>query len=337
MRLGLLGCGNIAYWMHLRALQKLSGATFVAAADPDASARERAGRMAGVRVYERPHELIGLADIDAIVICAPTHLHAELAVASAKAGKHFYLEKPIATTAEDAARVVDAAHETRVHAVTGFNRRFHPLYQQARGLIRSNRIGRVRAGQVVCCEPMPIRTMSSWRQRRATGGGVLLELLSHHVDQIRWLLEDEVVSSTASLKSELTEDDTARVDMETRNGVEIQGFFSFRSGPTDYMELIGDRGSLRIDRHSPPLSLGIARRLGYGVRRPIVRPTLDTAIWRFQRLFRPAFDPSFARALQAFVDGARGRVTGSATLLDGLRSLEVILAAETAGRSCARS
>jgi myo-inositol 2-dehydrogenase/D-chiro-inositol 1-dehydrogenase len=337
MRLGLLGCGSIAYWMHLRALQHLPGATFVAAADPDATARERAGRLAGVRVYERSDELIAHPDIEAIVICAPSHLHAELAVASAKAGKHFYLEKPIAITAEDAARVIDATSQAGVHAVMGFNRRFHPLYQQARGLITANRIGRVRAVQTVCCEPMPIPTMSPWRHHRASGGGVLLELASHHIDQIRWLLEDDVVSATASLRSDLSEDDVGRVELVTQGGVEVQGFFSFRNGCTDYMELIGDRGSLRIDRHCPPLSLRVEQRLGYGVRKLPVRPTLDTTMWRFQRLLRPSIDPSFRRSLQAFVDGARGRASRSATLVDGLRSLEVILASESSGRPCARS
>lgn len=337
MRLGLLGCGNIAYWMHLRALRHLSGATLMYAADPDAKARERAQRLAGVRVYERPEQVLGLADVEGIVICAPTHLHAELAVASAQAGKHFYLEKPIATTAEDAARVIEAANVARVYAVTGFNRRFHPLYQQARSLIRTNRIGRIRAIQIVCCEPMPIPAMSAWRHRRATGGGVLLEVASHHFDQVRWLLGDEIVSSTASLRSDLSEDDAARVELTTQGGVEVQGFFSFRGGRTDYIELIGDGGSLRIDRHCPPLALRVDRRLGYGVRRLRVPSTRDVAIWRFQLLFRPSLDPSFKRSLQAFVDGARGRESGSATLLDGLRSLEVILAAESAGRACARS
>ena len=164
---------------------------------------------------------------------------------------------------------------------------------------------------------------------------MLLELASHHIDQVRWLLEDEIGSSTASVRSDLSEQDGASVELVTHGGVEVQGYFSFLGGRTDYMELIGDRGSLRVDRHCPPLSLRVERRLGYGVRRPLVAPTRDTAIWRFQRLLRPSADPSFRRSLQAFVDGACGRGSGSATLLDGLRSLEVILGAENSGRSCA--
>lgn len=337
MRVGLLGCGNIAYWMHLPALRRLSGVTLAAAADPDPTARERASRLIGLPVHERADELLDRSDIHAVVICTPTHLHAELAVAAAGAGKHFYLEKPIATTVADARRVIEAAAGAGVTGVIGFNRRLHPLYQQARALLRAGRIGRIRAVQTVCCEPMPVDTMAPWRRCRATGGGVLLELASHHVDQLRWLLGEEIVSVGASVHSELSEQDAARVELSMADGLEVQAYFSFRGALTDYSELIGERGSLRIDRHAPALSLSLGRRRGYGVRRPWVLPTAAAAAWRLQRMFRPALDPSFRRSLRAFVERARGRPTPSASLVDGLRSLEVVLAAEGAAESRARS
>lgn len=332
MRLGLLGCGNIAYWMHLRALRSLPGATLAAAADPDPAARDRAKRLIRVPVYERPDELLGRNDIDAVVICTPTHLHAQLAIAAAAAGKHFYLEKPIATSAADAGRVMEAAAQAGVIGVMGFNRRLHPLYEQARDLIAGGRIGRVRAVQMACCEPMPLETMPLWRRRRVTGGGVLLELASHHIDQLRWLLDDEVGAIAAWLRSDLSEQDTARVEVAMRRGVEVQGFFSFRAGLCDYMELIGERGILRIDRHSPALSLRLGRRLGYGNRSAFVAPTPAIAAWRLQRLFRPSSDPSFRRSVRAFVELVRGRSSRTASLTDGLRSLEGVLAAEHSAR-----
>ena len=332
MRVGLLGCGNIAYWMHLRALLSIPGATLAAAADPDEAARERARRLTGVPVYERPEDLLGRNDIGAVVICAPTHLHAQLAIAASTAGKHFYLEKPIATTAEDAGRVMEAAAQAGVTGVIGFNRRLHPLYEQARDLIAAGRIGRVRAVQTACCEPMPLGTMPPWRRLRATGGGVLLELASHHIDQLRWLLGDEVACITASTRSELSEQDTARIDLSMKGGVEVQSFFSVRAGLTDYFEFLGDRGALRIDRHSPRLSLRLGRQFGYGIRRPWVFPTPAAAAWRIRRLFRPSADPSFRRSLRAFLEHVRGHSSPGATLTDGLRSLEVILAAEDSAR-----
>jgi predicted dehydrogenase len=125
--------------------------------------------LTGVPVHERAEDLLGRSDIDAVVICAPTQFHAELAVAAADAGKHFYLEKPIATDAAGARRVVDAAAAAGVIGAIGFNRRLHPLYQQARDLLAAGRIGRVRAVQTALCEPLPAETMPGWRRQRASG------------------------------------------------------------------------------------------------------------------------------------------------------------------------
>jgi predicted dehydrogenase len=76
-RLGVRGCGSIAYWAHLRVAKRLEGAQLVAAADPD------------------------------------PHLHAELAVAACAARKHVYLEKPIAASYAEGTRIVEAAARQR--------------------------------------------------------------------------------------------------------------------------------------------------------------------------------------------------------------------------------
>ncbi|MFL5495218.1 MAG: Gfo/Idh/MocA family protein [Gemmatimonadales bacterium] len=332
MRLGLLGCGSVACWIHLPALRRIPGAVLAAAADPDPAARARAGRVAGVPTYERADQLLEREDIGAVLICAPTHLHAELAIAAAEAGKHFYLEKPLATTALDAGRVLDATARAGVIGVIGFNRRLHPLYQQARELLRGGCIGRIRAAQSAFCEPTTLDVLPQWKRHRATGGGVLLDLASHHVDQLRWLLGDEVGSISASLRSELSEDDTARIELSMESGIEVQGFFSFRSGLADYLECIGELGTLRIDRYSGSLTLRVGRRLGYGVRRRWVGASPAGAAWRLARLLRPSFDPSYRRSLRAFVELVHGAPSRTASLLDGLRSLEAVLAAEDSAR-----
>ena len=195
MRLGLLGCGSAAYWLHLRALRGIPGATLVAAADPDPAARARFASASGVTTYERAEDLLGRSDIEAVLICAPTNLHASLACAVASAGKHFYLEKPIATLVQDARDVVAAADRPGLTSAIGFNRRHHPLFEQARTLLNDGVIGRVHAVQTTFCEPSPPDGMPSWKRRRATGGGALLDLASHHIDLVRWMLATEVAGS----------------------------------------------------------------------------------------------------------------------------------------------
>src|SRR4051794_23999046 len=92
LRIGLLGCGSIACRHHLPALRRIAAATVVGLADPDPSARARAGRIAaGADLHAEAGELLERSDVDAVVIAAPTDLHAELAVAAARAGKHLYV------------------------------------------------------------------------------------------------------------------------------------------------------------------------------------------------------------------------------------------------------
>ena len=328
MNLGLLGCGSAAYWLHLRALRGIHDATLVAAADPDPAARARVAKATGVTTHERAEDLLGRGDLEAVLICAPTHLHASLACAAAAAGKHFYLEKPIATLLEDAHEVVAAADRAGLTSAMGFNRRHHPLLEQARALLNDRPIGRIHAVQTTFCEPSPPDAMPAWKRQRATGGGVLLDLASHHIDLVRWMLATEVEVVSVSLSSVDTEHDEARLELSTGEGASIQCFCSFRAGPAETMEFVGERGTLRLDRHAASLTLSVPRDRESGARRRRLPPTADLLRWRAERVWRRSADPSYRRALQAFIGQIRGAPSASASLRDGLRSLEAIAAAE---------
>ncbi|MFI4953749.1 MAG: Gfo/Idh/MocA family protein [Burkholderiales bacterium] len=330
--LGVIGCGSIAYWMHLRIAQRLRGAALVAAADPDPAARKRAKRLTGVPVQECAEELLARADVDAVIVSGPTHLHAELAIAACAAGKHVYVEKPLAASTADGARVVDAAARAGVTVALGFNRRFHPLFEQARGILRDGQLGRVRAVQTTFCEAVLPDAMPQWKRRRASGGGVLLDLASHHIDLLRWFLGDEVATVDASLDSELSEHDGARMQLSMRGGVNVQSWFSCRTATSDTLEVAGERGTLRVDRHRPAVSLRVPRRLGYGVRTAWVVPPAAVAAWWLERLVRPSGEPSYRRALAAFVGVLRGKAGPLPGLIDGMRALEVVEAAEESAR-----
>ncbi|MEO8575401.1 MAG: Gfo/Idh/MocA family oxidoreductase [Gemmatimonadales bacterium] len=335
--LGVIGCGNIAYWVHLRLAKRISGAKLIAAADPDSDARQRAEKLAGVPVYASNAELLARDEVDAVIVSGPTHLHADLVVAACEAGKHVYLEKPIASTTSDGARVIDAASKAGVTVMLGFNRRFHPVFQHARQLIRDGRIGRVRAVQTTFCEPARVDAMPAWRRERATGGGVLLDLASHHVDLLRWFLDDEVAKVEASIESELSDQDSVQLQLMMQGGAHTQSLFSSRTGASsDWFEFAGECGTLRVDRHRAGVSLRVPRRFGYGVRTMRVMPPPAVAAWSIKRIARPSAEPSYIRALAEFVRGLSGEPHSMPTLVDGMRALEVAEAAEeSALRGCA--
>lgn len=336
IRVGVVGCGVIAYWVYLRLLQKTNGLRLVAASDPDPAARDRAAGIARVPIVSDSSELIDNPNIDAVVVCAPTGLHAELAVAALERGKHVFIEKPIATTSQDARRVIDAADRSGRTAIVGFSRRLHPLYLQAKRMIAGNELGPIHAVQSAFCEPIPQNEMSAWRKHRNEGGGVLLDLGSHHFDLVRWFLDDDVVSVDCSSESDTANGHTARVSLAMKAGATAQSFFSFRTARADYLEFIGERGTLLLDRHRSSLDLRVARRWGYGTRNRTVVPDASVAKWRMRRLTSPSYEPSYGNALRSFVGAVRGEPYTGATLSDATRSLDVVLAAEDSARANSR-
>jgi predicted dehydrogenase len=330
LSLALVGCGRIAQLVHLPVLTRLRGVRVAALAEPDPALREAAGRAApGAALFADHDALLAAGGVDAVVVCAPTALHASVAVAAFAAGLHVYLEKPIATAADDAALVVDAWRRAGTVGMAGFNFRFHPGFAALRALVRDGALG----------EPVAVRTvftsaareLPAWKRRRASGGGVLLDLASHHVDLARFLLDDEAAEVSARTRSLRTEADTAAVELRMRGGAMVQSFVSNAAGVDDHrVEVVGDRAAARVDRATGRVEAcrpggGRAERLARALRALDPRPHL-----------RAGREPSFALALGAFAEAARaGRPAARVRpdLEDGRRSLAVVTAAETAARS----
>jgi predicted dehydrogenase len=329
--IALLGCGSIAAPVHLRLLRRHRDVEVIGVADPSSEARAVAER-AGVRAVADPLELLDDPAVAAAVVCAPTHVHAELGLAVFERGKHLFLEKPIAASVEDGIRLVEASEAAGTVAAVGFNHRYHPLHGRARELLRAGALGPVRAIQTAFCQPLATGELAAWRRSRATGGGVLLDLASHQVDLVRWLLADEVVSAGAEIESGASEDDTARIELRTAAGVAVSGFFSYRAARCDVLRITGTTGTIELDRYAPALRIS-STRAGVGdVRSRRDPPAWQPRLWRLHRRLRPAYEPSYERALAAFVDALHGKERPLPTLVDGLRSLEVVVAAEAAAR-----
>lgn len=319
LRIGVIGCGAIATAVHLRVLRRLRAVRVTALADPAPEARVRAGRLVrGAALLTGADELLERSDVDAVVVAAPSGLHAPIALTTLRTGRHIYLEKPIATTLEDGRRVAAAARDAGVVAAIGYNWRFQPLVVRGRELLRAGTIGEVRAVHTVFCEPAPV-TAQGWRAHRSEGGGVLLDLGSHNFDLISWLLDARIERVEAAVSSIATEHDSALVRLYLGDGVIASSFFSLRACRAHSLEFIGERGVLRIDRLARTLSL-----LGTRAR----TSTVALTSWRLRSLVRPRSEPSWSTALRAFVAKICGAAVELPTFDDGLRSLEIVIDAE---------
>jgi predicted dehydrogenase len=337
--IAVIGCGTIARYQHLPHLHRSRTARLVAAADPDAEVRRQVAQRYAIPVVAEAAELLARTDVDAVVIASPTFLHVEHALLATAAGKPFYLEKPLATTAEAARRLLAAlaaARRPNLVAAVGFNYRLSPVFQEARRLVRAGALGELLAVQMLLCEPLDDAQTVPWRRRRDSGGGAGMDLASHHFDLLRWLLGFEVVAVVAATAAdERIEQQTLAATVRLTNGVEAQCRALFGAGPRDRVELIGSRATLVVDRHRGEILRSGARPRKYGARMTRAGSLRALGLLRLRRLAQPSWEPSFARALAAFVKALRGDSTSAqvrdlARVADGAASLAVVLAAERA-------
>jgi predicted dehydrogenase len=210
-------------------------------------------------------------DIDIVDICTPGHLHAEVAVAALEAGKHVLVEKPLANSIAESEQMVDAATEARergVQSMVGFNYRRVPALSLARSLIADGVVGSVRQVRAAYLQDWLAddNAPMTWRLRKdSAGSGALGDLGSHVVDQLRYLLGEEIASATGELRTfvprrrgeqgveEVTVDDAAWATLHTASGavasVEVSRMaFGRRNGLT--IEVYGTDGSVAFDLES---------------------------------------------------------------------------------------
>jgi predicted dehydrogenase len=325
LRIGVIGCGQIARAIHLPALARVAEARVAALAEPVDANRAAAAAMApGAAVFSDYQELVQAGGLDAAVICVPPHLHAPCAIAAFEAGLHVYVEKPLAPSVADGARVLEAWRRAGKIGMMGFNFRFHPQIERIRQRIQHGDIGSplgVRSVFTILPHELP-----EWKRARTTGGGVLLDLASHHVDLVQHLLADSVVRVYATTRSLRGEADHAAVQLELASGTMAQIFVSLGSVDENRMEIVGTSGKLVMDRTE------------------LLRPDHVAATQRGARLARlrralaaldprlvarsPGVEPSFDAALRAFVWSASGNAFAGPDIADGVANLAVIEAAE---------
>ena len=205
LRVGIVGCGNVALNFHVPAYHA-SGGRFeiVGVADPTAERLELGRQTAGLsedQVHLDAADLLARDDVDAVDICTPQHLHRDVVIAAAAAGKHILCEKPIAAKPADAAAMVDAAKDAGVVLGVVHNYLFFPEVVALKAIIDAGEIGEVRSVRVdmlgVVDSPGAAGYRPLWRKDpAASGGGVLMDML-HGVYLAEHLLGEQVTAVSA--------------------------------------------------------------------------------------------------------------------------------------------
>jgi myo-inositol 2-dehydrogenase/D-chiro-inositol 1-dehydrogenase/scyllo-inositol 2-dehydrogenase (NAD+) len=325
IRAGFIGAGTIAS-AHLAALQRLPEVRITAFADPVLErAQERAAQFGGRAVASE-------ADLwehaDAVWVCSPPHLHAEHTIAAAQAGRHVFVEKPIAHTLEAATQMIDACRQAGVRLMVGQVLRYWPQLQRMRSLLLDGELG-----NLVACwsrrfgDASPAE-MPWWRRDWRRGGGFTIEWGIHEVDFLRWVgeavagpvvrIHGRVICSRADYPEF---DDFVRATLTFRSGAVggFEGGLSVPLGGGTWRAILGTRAMVITEGRGLRL-----RYTGDGAERLIEVPPLTDP----ERRVNTAVLAEDAEFIAAITEGRDPRIPGE----DGRASLALCLAIHRSSR-----
>ena len=315
LRFAILGAGRIGQ-VHAKAIASVSGAEFVALAEPVDAVAAAVQQEFGcdLRTID---EISSSDDVDAVVICTPTDTHADLIEQFTRAGKAVFCEKPIDLDVERVRSCLKTVDEVNGTLMVGFNRRFDPDFQALKKAVDDGQVGDVETITITSRDPgaPPYDYITR-------SGGIFRDMTIHDFDIARWLLEEEVdtVQAAASVLTdpkigELGDYDSANVILTTASGKQCTITNSRRAtyGYDQRIEVHGSAGSVSVENHRQS-RIEVANAQGYT--RP---PLLD--------FFMTRYIDAYANEIEAFVKAVSDHSTPPATGEDGLRALELAEAA----------
>ncbi len=242
---------------HASIFREHPSATPVAVCDRDVARAKKLADAYGIQnVYGSVEEMLSADGFDAVSIVTPDHLHADIAVACANAGKHLLIEKPIATSVQDVHRIVNAARANNVRVMVDLHNRWSPPFAQAKAELTAGTLGALRSAYIRLNDTKWVATdMLPW----AASSSILWFLGSHSLDTLQWLFDDIVarvycVSSRGVLDAlGVRTDDVFLTTLEFQNGGIAQmenGWITPNANPcvNDIKcTLTGDKGMVAID------------------------------------------------------------------------------------------
>lgn len=256
VRWGVIGCGQISYDKAMPSLQMSKNAELVALSDPDQTRLDRAQASAPhARSYGEVEALLADVNVEAVYIGTPNYLHAPLAIAAAKAGKHVLVEKPMAMTAQEGREMVRAAELTGVKLMCAYMTLFNPAYQAAKRVVDSGALGEivfVRGRHSYTIVPDRISNAAAWRLDRNQGGGPLMDVAIYPTASLRDLTGKRIKSLSATGTTrrlhERTDWDTVVFSFLLEDGTPgvIEGAFTY---PSSLIEIEGTKGRLALSGH----------------------------------------------------------------------------------------
>jgi len=221
LRIGLVGVGAAAQISHIPTLKRTEGLELVALCDRDPEKAQRVAQKFQIPfATSRFDDLLADDELDAIDICTPNFLHAPMATAALEAGKHVLCERPLARSADEASQMVKVARKADRVLMCAVQHRFRADAQLLRKVVEKGDLGEIFFAKAGWLRQRTEWDSDEWRrQKRESGGGVVLDLGFQMLDLSLWVLgSPKVQSVTASVhrlrKGEVEDSATAFLRLE---------------------------------------------------------------------------------------------------------------------------
>jgi predicted dehydrogenase len=257
---GIIGCGNVTEVKSGPAFNKVKDSVLHAVMRRDAVLAEDYARRHKVpEFYSDAGKLINDPDVNAVYIATPPGSHAGYAIATIKAGKPVYIEKPMAVNYEECCKINEASEKYNVPVFVAYYRRTLPGFLKVKELLTSGSIGNVRFVQLQLYKPPTDDERAgklSWRvEPEQSGGGHFFDLASHQLDYLDFLFGpvEKIKSIAINQGSYYKAEDFVSAEFLFPGNIAGTGTWCFSASPEcerDSIEIFGDKGVIRFSTFS---------------------------------------------------------------------------------------
>lgn len=334
IRVALVGCGRIsknhfeAFGTHQKDLE------LVAVCDSDPTALEAMVKTQKVEGFTDYQSLLQKSNADLVVLATPSGLHSAQTILAARAGKHVVTEKPMATRWHDGLKMVEACDDANVHLFVVKQNRLNPTLQLLKRAVEQKRFGRIFmcTVNVFWSRPQEYYDSSKWRGTWEFDGGALMNQASHYIDLMDWVVGpiESVHATIATLARQIEVEDTAVMSVRWRSGALGSAnvtMLAYKQNFEGSLTLIGEKGTVRIGG----MALNEIKHWEFADKKAEDQEIMD-ASYQISSVYGKGHSPFYGNVVEA-IRGEKNAITDGR---EGLRSLEVLIAAYTSARDSKR-
>ena len=330
IRIAVIGCGRISA-NHFSSIEQFSDdMELVAVCDTDDKRLDACAERYGVKKYTSYSKLLDSCDCDIVSLCTPSGLHSSQAILAAQHGKHVMTEKPMATRWKDGLAMVKACDDACVRLFVIKQNRRNATIQLLKRAIDEKRFGRIYMVHmnVFWARPQSYYDSASWRGTWEMDGGAFMNQASHYVDLLDWLIGPiaDVQAMTGTLARSIEVEDSGVLNVRWRNGAFGSMAVTMLTYPKNLegsIPVIGETGTARLG--------GVA--VNAIELWDFVEPRdYDTQVKAASYTTTSVYGFGHPLYFKNVIDVLRGEARPETDGREGLKSLEVIIAAYISAR-----